>query len=208
MLNVETELGFQDLGGADMVAEELTPQAQNAAEKKEELRPELEGSGTYSGAENRAGGIIKTRYSHEAMAEIIIANPEITQRQIALQFGRTEGWISRVINSDAFRHLMHQKKKLLVDPIIMAQTEERFRAIINRSADLLQDKIETANMDGLLKSVEVSAKVLGYGVAKGPGVQINNNFVVALPGKAASSEEWAKKYGNGVPIDVEVTKES
>ena len=136
----------------------------------------------------------RIRYSHDAMIDLVIENPWIAQRDIAAAFGYTEGWVSQVFTSDAFAARLAERKDELVDPVIKASIEENFRAIVQQSLGVLRKKLESPIVSDelALGVMNGAAKALGFGVKVGP--QINNNFVVQVPGKAASSAEWAAAH--------------
>lgn len=109
----------------------------------------------------------RVRYSHEAMAEMLIADPTISQNALAAYFGRTPTWISIVINSDAFQSYYAARKAEVVDPELVASIRERFQALTVRSLQVLQEKL-TRPADQIpdnlvLKAVELGAKGLGVG---------------------------------------------
>ena len=109
----------------------------------------------------------RVRYSHEAMAEMLIADPTISQNAIAAHFGRTPAWISIVINSDAFQSYYAARKAEVVDPELVATVRERFQALTVRSLQVLQEKLARPSdqiPDNLaLKAAELGAKGLGVG---------------------------------------------
>lgn len=109
----------------------------------------------------------QVRYSHEAMADMLIAEPSISQNELATRFGRTPTWISIVINSDAFQSYYAARKAEVVDPELIATVRERFQALTVRSLQVLQEKLQRpANEipDNLaLKAAELGAKGLGVG---------------------------------------------
>ena len=109
----------------------------------------------------------RVRYSHEAMADMLIADPTITQNSIAAYFGRTPTWISIVINSDAFQAFYSARKAELIDPELVATVRERLQALTVRSLQVLQEKMmRPADQipDNLaLKAAELGAKGLGLG---------------------------------------------
>jgi hypothetical protein len=144
--------------------------------------------------------IQKIRYSHDAMIDMIVANPWISQGELALNFGYTEGWVSQVIASDAFQARLAERKDALVDPYLRATIEERFRGLIARSLEILMRKLEQPakeiSDELALKALDIASKAAGYG-AKGASVNVQANFVVAVPGKAPSTTAWAEKYGAG-----------
>lgn len=140
----------------------------------------------------------KLKYSHEALIDVLIANPRVTQRELAAHFGYTEGWLSRIMRSDAFREMVAARKSELVDPIVLQSLSQRFEALAERSAEILMEKLDASrDPDMAMKALEVSSKALGFGVSKGTQVQVNTSFVVAMPPKAASSAEWAAEHRPG-----------
>ena len=132
----------------------------------------------------------KVRYTHEALIDLIIANPHLLQKEMAAYFGMTEAWVCNAMNSDAFRARLAARKSELVDPIITQGLEERFRGLCGLAVNVAQEKLEAnRDMQSALKVMEITAKALGYGASQ-PTVGIQNNFVVALPKKAESEEAW------------------
>lgn len=148
----------------------------------------------------KKNAIDKVRYSHDAMIDMIVANPWISQGELARNFGYTEGWVSQVIASDAFQARLAERKNELVDPYLRATIEERFKGLVVRSIEILMRKLDETKVsdETALRAAEIAAKALGYG-NRGPQVQVNTSFVVQVPPKAASVEAWAKQYGAGGP---------
>src|ERR1035437_5639110 len=83
----------------------------------------------------------KMRYSHAAMADLLVQDPWITQNQIAAHFGYTASWVSTIITSDAFQSLLASRREEIVDPILKATMEERFRGLVPRSLEMLAEKL-------------------------------------------------------------------
>ncbi len=136
--------------------------------------------------------IDKVGYSHEKMIDMLVQNPRITQRELATRFGYSEGWISQVVRSDAFREMYAARRAEVVDPLVMQSLEARFEFLANKSLDVLEAKLDLPNVgvDAAIKALEVTSRAMGYGAAKA-GVQINaQNFVVAMPEKAIDGNAW------------------
>lgn len=139
--------------------------------------------------------IQKVRYTHDAMIDLIIANPSISQNSIAEVFGYTAAWISIVVNSDAFRERLAERKGELVDPSIVASLEDKFKGLADRSLNVLLAKLEHPEIVGAdvaLKALDITARALNYGAKSTIGVQ--NNYVALLPPKAGSVEDWQRNY--------------
>lgn len=157
----------------------------------------------YAQGDDFSGNRLKrTRYNHEAMIDVIIAEPTITQNELAQRFDRSVNWVSIMINSDAFQAALAKRRDDILDPFLVASVEERLRSLANQSLQVIADKLQTTqNPDLAIKALEISTKALGFG-ARNPGSGVvNNSFVVQLPPKIASAAEWAGSHGPGRVID-------
>lgn len=146
------------------------------------------------GTESAANAIVRVKYSHDAMIDEMLVNPGISQGELAGKFGYTQVWVSRVVNSDAFLARLAQRKGDIVDPSLALTLEEKFRAMASLSLDVVMDKLAvTKNPDTALKALEISSKALGYG-ARQQNLNVQQNFVVAMPTKVQSPEDWAAMH--------------
>lgn len=143
----------------------------------------------------------KLNYSHEALADMILANPGATHKDFAKIFDRTPVWVSYVVNSDAFQAFLAKRREQIVDPGLILTVEDRLKGLAVRSCDLLMEKLEGpmgqfVKPELLTKIVETSTKALGYG-QRTAQVAVNTQFVVAMPTQAPNAEAWAGKYSGG-----------
>lgn len=159
------------------------------------LEPGIASARGYKQDEQR---LERLSYSHDAMIDQIIAEPRITQAALAAKFGYTPAWVSRVIGSDAFQAALAKRRQEITDPFLIATVGERLTGVINQSLDIIADKLHTTqSADLALKAADMGLKAAGFGARNAaPGTTVNN-FVVALPGKAPSAEQWAEKASNG-----------
>ncbi len=81
----------------------------------------------------RARGVQCVSHTHVAIIDAIIADPCISQQQLAARFGYTAGWVSQILASAAFQARLAERTEELVDPTIRVSVEERFKAIVLRS---------------------------------------------------------------------------
>lgn len=111
------------------------------------------------------GRIKKLSYTHEAMVDLIVAHPGISQGELAAAFGYTPPWISTVLASDAFQQQLAARRNEIVDPALKATMEERFRALTIQSMNVLMGKLAQPNVSDTLalKAAELGAKSLGIG---------------------------------------------
>lgn len=137
----------------------------------------------------------RTHYTHEAMIDVILANPTITQNQLAKEFDRSVPWISRIIGSDAFQGALAKRREELTDPFLVATIEERFRGLAMQSLDVIAEKLEkTQSADLALKALDIASKSLGFGARNVNSGNTQQNFVIQLPGKIAEAAEWAESH--------------
>jgi predicted transcriptional regulator len=159
-----------------------------------------------SGAPNTA--IAQVRYSHDAMIDLIIERPSISQNEIAEVFGYTPPWVSRVINSDAFQARLAERKGDIIDPLLIASVEERLRGIAQLSAVILQRELEaTQNPKLAERMLELSTKALGFGARREVSVDLTS-YVVHVPPKQ-DNVDWMKThapYGVQDAIEVQGSK--
>jgi hypothetical protein len=156
--------------------------------------------------ESAAGAIARVKYSHDAMIDLIILKPSISQAEIATHFGYTQAWVSRIFCSDAFQARLAMRKADLVDPVITGGVRERIEGLAMQSLEIIANKLQaTQNPDLALKAFELSTKAAGYG-ARQSNVSVQNNFVVALPPKVEDPSDWATRHNGGRVVDVQSTE--
>lgn len=111
------------------------------------------------------GNIDKINYSHQDMIDFIIANPGISQGDLAKRYGYSQGWVCNVMASDAWQTMMAARRAELVDPVLAATVEERFRGITMKSLQRLDAMLDAPIVPAavVLKAVELGAKAMGVG---------------------------------------------
>lgn len=109
----------------------------------------------------------KLSYTHDAMIDLIIANPAISNNELAVSFGYTPAWCSMIKGSDAFRARLAARRAELVDPQITLSLEEKIRGVSERAVEVLAEKLTApavAISDQLaIRAAEFGAKALGVG---------------------------------------------
>jgi hypothetical protein len=112
------------------------------------------------------------------MIDLIIARPELSQRDIAAHFGYDEAWVSQIFSSDAFQVRLAERREQLVDPVIRESLRLRFDAMVERSLEILKEKLAKPAEDVpdqlVLRAFELSTRAAGYGAHYDPPkVQVN-----------------------------------
>ena len=139
----------------------------------------------------------KVRYTHDAIIDVIIANPAVSQGDLAKEFGFTEAWMSIIVNSDSFKEKLAIRKAELTDPKITASIEMRLEGLAKKSLDRLLDRVDSSIP---LKPMELVAMAkLGVGNRadriQAPVTQNNNLYVLQMPAQSKDSSEWLKSSG-------------
>lgn len=111
--------------------------------------------------------IKRVTYTHAAMIDLIIANPWMSQDDLARHFGYSATWISNIIHSDAFQTAMALRKDEVVDPVLRQTVEDQFKGLVARSLEIIRFHLNKPARDVpvtvAMKALEVSAKAAGFG---------------------------------------------
>lgn len=103
----------------------------------------------------KKGSLTRLTYTHDAMVDLILQEPTVTQQELAELFGYSTGWIQRVVASDAFQSRIAERKAQLIDPQITRSLNERLRAVTIQSIDIISNKL------GAEQSAAFALEVLG-----------------------------------------------
>lgn len=111
------------------------------------------------------GRLARVRYTHKDMIDYIIEHPWASQNEIAARYGYTPAWISNIMASDAFQSAMASRREEVLDPVLRATIEERFKALVHQSLTVLMKKLEqpTVSDNVAIRAAELGAKALGLG---------------------------------------------
>lgn len=119
----------------------------------------------------------KMRWWYESLADFMIATPNATQNEIAAHFGRATSTISTIVNTDAFKAYMRQRRAAHAETLD-ASVRSKMLNVVDKSMDLILDRFEKKRdsipLETIQKTAESALRSLGYGTA-GPSTVINNN---------------------------------
>lgn len=125
--------------------------------------------------------IQKLRYSHEAMIDLIVAQPWISQNDLAAHFGMSPSWVSTVICSDIFQSKLAERRDKLVDPEVRASLKTQFAGLLSRSMEILRHKLDQTPdrvPDQLAVQVaKMAGQSLGYGAVDGARISVHETHV-------------------------------
>jgi hypothetical protein len=118
----------------------------------------------------------RPNYSHDALIDLMLTRPDLTQTQIARSIGYTPAWLSTIMASDSFQAKYAARYAQLVDPVAAETIEARFKAVAIRAGEILMEKLDrpaAAVPDQLaLSAFNLASKAAGYGI-KPPVINLN-----------------------------------
>lgn len=88
------------------------------------------------------GRTIRHTYTHEAMIDLILADPTVTPKELGEVFGYSAGWVSRVLGSDTFQFRLAERKAQLVDPIVAGRLNARLTGVAMQSLEIVSQKLD------------------------------------------------------------------
>jgi hypothetical protein len=100
------------------------------------------------------------KYSHEAMIDLILTEPSVSNRELAAVFGYSEAWVGHIVKSDSFQARMAERKALLVDPSIKRSVEDRLASVTIKALDKLETVLDSPDV-----SAATALEALGIGVS-------------------------------------------
>lgn len=147
--------------------------------------------------------IQKINYSHDAMIDLLIAHPSISQNALAARFGYSPAWVSQIMSSDAFKARLAARRAELVDPKITQALEAGYDAIIERSQELLLRKLsrDEPSDNLVLRALELGARARGHGAGAPPAQ--SGDVHVHLEGLAVNMTDLLARRRQAALIDAE-----
>lgn len=116
----------------------------------------------------KANPVARLSYTHEAMIDLIIAEPAIYNEELAARFGYSPSWISTVVVSDIFQAKLAARREALVDPELRMSIKTQFKGLLERSMEILARKLDRPALevpDQLAVQVaKLAGTSLGFGV--------------------------------------------
>lgn len=102
---------------------------------------------------------------YDELVQWLIAHPGATHAEIGMAYGRAAGWFSTVLVTAEFQSSLEPFKQQINNPGVTLSVEDRFRALVIRSVDVLQTKLSVAAPgDALvLEAAKLGVRALGLG---------------------------------------------
>lgn len=132
--------------------------------------------------ETGEGVQVKTlRNIHLAIMDFMLANPGIPQWAVANHFGKTQSWLSTIVNSDLFQLHYHERRKLIEDDQRRAINSKIFemadKGLTKLIAGLDDDEVSVSEKRAITRLALEAQGALAHG-SKAPAVVVNNNTQV------------------------------
>lgn len=166
--------------------------------------------------------ISNIRSIHDQIIDYLIANPHVSNNDVAKEFGVTPQWLSTVKHSDAFQEVYQRRYKEVSNRFFL-NLHQKVTMLAETAVDILQDRLEADGMvlpsDFVKELAEMALRhsVLGDRGVNGGGktpsdsqpvsmIQVNGDLRLVLSGARQKIREVYADVGAGV-LDGQYTKE-
>jgi len=143
----------------------------------------------------------KVSIKHEQILQFLIANPTLRMYEVAAHFEVSASWLSVIIHSDAFQHLLEQYQAIVFDETILPM-RKRLEALAHLSLERLSDQVERSyDMKELRETAKMTLQSLGYGTPAAGPTQINapGATITINPGMQDKLQEARRLIGSVQP---------
>lgn len=130
---------------------------------------------------------------YDSMVDFYVSNPFATLADVSRYIGHSVTWVSRIVNTDAFRAKLAAKKVESIDPMIRANLNEKLILVAQEAAKQVLEKLEKGdNPDFALQALQATAKVLALG-GKKPDSD-TPPFALIIPAKVETVDAWQAQF--------------
>ncbi len=122
--------------------------------------------------------VAKVSIKHDAILDVLVANPTLRRSEVAAMFGVTVPWLSTIIHSDVFQEKLRERQDLVFDIAVVRPIQEKLMGAANIAVERLMENLQYESDTKTLNTVlDTTLKNLGYG-QKSTGAPVNqqNNF--------------------------------
>lgn len=125
----------------------------------------------------RAGKGKRPQFWHNAILDLLMANPMISQGEIARQLGKAQSTISLIMSSDLFKDALAQRKQAQ-NEILDEEIRHRLLKVTDKTLSAIEEKVDRGRdklaLNSLADLASMTLQSLGYG-PKGAGTTVNVN---------------------------------
>lgn len=150
--------------------------------------------------------IAKARWYHDRIIDYILEAPTPpSQGELAQFMGYSDTWISIMVNSDAFKERLEERKGELTDPVIAASINERLDGLARKTLDRLIERVDSSLPIRTADLTAIAKLAIGDKNTRVAAPVNTNLYVVNIPPTAADSRNWlsnAQRVSNGPLLSV------
>jgi hypothetical protein len=128
----------------------------------------------------QSGQLDKISYTHEAIADWLMTNPQRPLSECAAEFNYSQAWISTIINSDAFQVYYNQRRNAL-NLVIHNGISQQLATTTRKALTILDLKMDDPELEADFV-LDVADRLLhrqGYAPGKVSVIQNNINIPAA-----------------------------
>lgn len=116
----------------------------------------------------RPAGIVRITYTHDAMIDLIIQDPTVTNTELGALFNLSPNWVSRVVGSDAFQARLGERKASLIDPSLAAVLNDKLQSVTLKALDIIDTALSGADAGAAyaLDALGIATGISGQAVRK------------------------------------------
>lgn len=172
--------------------------------------------------------IKKVSHKHEAILDMMLANPQMKLRDIAREMGVSQSWLSCIIHSDAFQRRLSARQEEIFNATLLPLKDKIAGAAavaVEKLSESVENASPAADREFVLDATEKLLKAAGFtgreSVAESVNAQQNNFFFGADALEVAREKMRQKALENGLlkvdqhtgrvshsPLEIEGEKES
>jgi hypothetical protein len=146
--------------------------------------------------------VSKVSNMHVAIMDYMLANPAARRAEIAAEFKVSQGWLSIVINSDAFQELLSKRQEQFFGAVV-APIRAKMLGVVDQALDRISEQVPLMESGAALETADTLLHRLGFAPTKivqpqqGAMMQQNNYFVGSEVLNSAR-----EKFGQAIEKDV------
>jgi hypothetical protein len=114
-----------------------------------------------------AGAVVPAEvYTPESFLSLVLAHPELSQKELAEFYGQPIQWVSSIVASDAYQAALTLAPVKPANPFYSATLEERFKGLTLHALTVLSGRLSLPEVADatVLKAAELGIKALGLGL--------------------------------------------
>lgn len=144
--------------------------------------------------------IKEVNHWHQAIADMMLANPDMKKRDIAAQLGRTPAWLSAVIHSDAFV-AYYEARRVQYNQELHQNTVVKLYNVAQKAIERVDEALDDKDLDPryALDAKDRALEKLGFGSKNVPAhnsgtTNVQNNYYVSQESLAQARQRMLQVH--------------